>query len=102
NVAWFGQHYRRLGELAAQSHLPAISHFRAFAEAGGLLVFMRTRGVADRAAAQGGKILPGSKPTDVPVEQPMWFKLILNLKTAKALGLTLPSSVLLQVDEVIQ
>jgi putative ABC transport system substrate-binding protein len=102
NVAWFAPHLRRLGELAAQSHLPAISHARAFAEAGGLLAYTRTGSDADRTAAQVDKILQGRKPADLPVEQPMRFALIINLKTAKALGLTIPPTVLLQANEVIQ
>jgi putative ABC transport system substrate-binding protein len=102
NVAWFLPHFRRLGELAAESQLPAISVTRSFAEAGGLLSYARTGAGADRTAAQVDKILQGSKPADLPIEQPMRFALIVNLKTAQALGLTIPPTILFQANEVIR
>jgi putative ABC transport system substrate-binding protein len=103
NVAWFRPHLERIGFAAARSHLPTIGYDRQFAEAGGLLSY----GPAPfqsvpRLAAQVDKILKGAKPADLPVEQPTKFELVVNLKTAKALGLTIPQSVLLRADEVIE
>ncbi len=87
----FLQHRRRLAELAATSRLPTMHNVRAFVEAGGLLCY----GVSQpdqwrRAATYVDKILKGAKPADLPVEQPTKFELIINLKTAEALGLTIP------------
>jgi len=99
----FAQHRRRLVELAAMSHLPAIYKTRDFVEAGGLFCYGAS--VPDqfrRAATYVDKILKGAKPADLPVEQPMKFELIINLKTAKALGLTMPPTLLFQADEVIR
>ncbi len=98
----FLQHRRRLAELAATSRLPTMHNVRAFVEAGGLLCY----GVSQpdqwrRAATYVDKILKGAKPADLPVEQPTKFELVINLKTAKVLGLTLPASLLVLADTVI-
>lgn len=76
---------------------------RLFVEAGGLLSYARKEGEhVSRAAVQIDKILRGAKPADLPVERPMQFELVINLKTAKALGITMPPSLLLLADEVIR
>jgi len=103
NVAWFRPHFERIGAAAAKSHLPAIGHVRQFAESGGLLSYGPTPlERLPRLAAQIDKILKGAKPADLPVEQPTKFELIINLKTAKALGLTIPPSLLARADQVIE
>jgi putative ABC transport system substrate-binding protein len=103
NITWFLPHLRRLGELAAQSRLPAIGFRRPFTEGGGLLSYGQKPGeTISSVAAQVDKLLKGAKPADLPVLQPMRFELVINLKTAKALGLTMPPVVLFQADEVLQ
>jgi putative tryptophan/tyrosine transport system substrate-binding protein len=103
NVAWFSRHLPRFGALAAQHQLPAIGFRRDFAESGGLLSYTRTqRDTFPRLPILVDKILKGSKPGDLPVEQPMHFELVLNLKTARALGLTIPPALLFQATEVIR
>ena len=93
----------RLTGLATQNRLAAIYGFREHAAAGGLMAYgVNLRDSYWRAAAYVDKILKGAKPADLPVEQPTKFELVINLKTAKALGLTLPQSVLGRADEVIQ
>ena len=99
----FYQHRVRLAELAAKSRLPAMWGLREHAEAGGLLAYSTDLGdLARRAATFVDKILKGAKPADLPVEQPTKFELIINLKTAKALGLTIPPSLLQRADQVIE
>jgi putative ABC transport system substrate-binding protein len=94
---------RQIAELAAKFRLPTISGFRDFAEAGGLMSYgTDRRQMSRRAAEYVDKVLKGAKPGDLPVEQPTKFELVINLKTAKALGLTIPPSLLLRADEVIQ
>jgi putative ABC transport system substrate-binding protein len=94
---------RRVVELAAKSRLPAMYELRAYVEAGGLVSYgADIIGIWRRAAVFVDKILKGAKPADLPIEQPTKFELVINLKTAKALGLTIPRSVLLRADEVIQ
>jgi len=93
----------RIAELAAQSRQPAIYGAKEFAEAGGLMAYgINIRESFRRAATYVDKILKGAKPADLPVEQPTKFELVINLKTAKALGLTVPPSLLGRADEVIQ
>jgi putative ABC transport system substrate-binding protein len=99
----FIPHRARLVSLAAKSRLPSIFTQRADVEAGGLLSYGPS--FADmyrRAAAYVDKILKGARPADLPVEQPTKFELVINLKTAKTLGLTIPPSLLQRADEVIQ
>ena len=101
--AMFFQHRRRLAELAATSHLPTMHQGRAYVEAGGLIsYFVSPPDGWRRGATYVDKILKGAKPADLPVEQPTRFELVINLKTAKTLGLTIPPTVLFQANEVIR
>jgi putative tryptophan/tyrosine transport system substrate-binding protein len=99
----FNSRRSRLAELEATSRLPAVHNDRAFVEAGGLLCYGASHPDSyRRAATYVDKILKGAKPGDLPVEQPMKFELVINLKTAEALGLTIPPTLLFQADEVIR
>ena len=97
------QHSARLAEFTRQRRMPAIAPFRPFSEAGGLmsygpnleLYFQRTAFIIDR-------IVRGARPADIAIEQPTHFELVINVKTAKALGLTMPQALLLRADEVVQ
>jgi putative ABC transport system substrate-binding protein len=94
---------RQIADFVVKNRLPAISPFRRFADAGGLMAYgPNLQGFYRRSATYAEKILKGAKPGDLPIEQPTKFELVVNLKTAKALGLTIPQSVLLRADEVIQ
>jgi putative tryptophan/tyrosine transport system substrate-binding protein len=96
-------HATRLAELAATHRLPAIMPYREFAEAGGLMAYgAQYPDMYRRAAALVDKILTGAKPSDIPVERAMRFELVINLKTAQALGLTILPLLLFQADEVIR
>ena len=98
-----GLHHTRLAALAAQSRLTTIGLTRAWVEAGGLMSYgPRYLDLFRRAASYVDKLLRGTPAADLPVEQPLKFQLVINLKTAKALGLTLPPTLLIQADEVIQ
>jgi putative ABC transport system substrate-binding protein len=101
NSAFF--HRREIIDLAAKHRLPMIYTSRSYVAAGGLISYGENDSEAwRRAAAYVDKILRGAKPGDLPIEQATKFELVINLKTAKALGLTIPHSLLLRADEVIQ
>ena len=94
---------KQIAELAAKSRLPAVHGVTEYAQAGGLMSYgANLLDLERRAATFVDKILKGAKPADLPIEQPSKFELIINLKTAKALGLTIPQSVVLRADEMIQ
>ena len=93
----------RMTELAARHRLPGAYHLAVIAEAGGLMAYQPVTTVQHRrAATYVDRLLKGAKPADLPIEQPSKFELVINLKTAKALGLTVPSSLLVRADEVIE
>jgi putative tryptophan/tyrosine transport system substrate-binding protein len=93
----------RIAELARRARLPTVSAWRQLPEAGGLLSYgANIRAMFRRAADIADKILKGAKPGDLPIEQPTKFELVINLKTAKALGLTIPPSLLLRADQLIE
>ena len=93
----------RIAELAVKHHVPTICEVREFVVIGCLVAYGPSYGdLARRAAVYVDKILKGAKPADLPVEQPTKFELVINLKTAKALGLTIPPSLLLRADQVIE
>ncbi len=99
----FEDQRRRLVDLAAKNRLPTVYSFKGWAQDGGLMSYGPD--IADlsrRAATYVDKILKGAKPGDLPVEQPTKFELVINLKTAKALGLTIPQSLLQRADQVIE
>jgi putative tryptophan/tyrosine transport system substrate-binding protein len=94
---------KRIVELAGRHRLPAIYALREFVDAGGLMSYAAN--LVDqyrRAARFVDKILKGARPGDLPLEQPIEFELWINMKTAKALGLTIPRSLLLRADQVIE
>jgi putative tryptophan/tyrosine transport system substrate-binding protein len=97
------RHLARVVDFTASRRLPAMYQVKAYVEAGGLMSYGASQSdLYRRAAVYVDKILKGAKPGDLPVEQPTKFELVINLKTAKALGLTVPPSLLLQVDQVIE
>jgi putative ABC transport system substrate-binding protein len=101
--AQFVVHRKTLVKLASTARLPTIYGERQFVEEGGLMSYGANYAEHwRRAAGYVDKILKGTKPGDLPVEQPNRFELVVNLKTAKVLGLTIPESVLLRTDEVIR
>jgi putative ABC transport system substrate-binding protein len=101
--AIFDNQQRQILELAAKRRLPAVVGNRQYAEAGGLVAYGADfLDLERRAATYVDKILKGARPADLPIEQPTKFELVINLKTAKALGLTIPPSLLLRADQVIE
>jgi putative ABC transport system substrate-binding protein len=93
----------RIIQFTVQHKLPAVHEFKIFADLGGLMSYgPNMPALWRRAAHYADKILKGTKPADLPVEQPMRFELVINLKTAQALGLTIPPTLLLRANEVIQ
>jgi putative ABC transport system substrate-binding protein len=96
-------HQAQIVELAAKNRLAAMYPYGEFTESGGLMAYSTNRSeMYRRSATFVDKILKGAKPADLPIEQPTKFELVINLKTAKALGLTIPPSLLLQADQVIE
>ena len=99
----FQQQKSQIAELAAKHRLPSITADRIYAEAGCLVSYSSNRGDDwRRAATYVDKIFKGAKPSDLPVEQPTIFELVINAKTAKTLGLKIPQSLLISADKVIE
>jgi putative ABC transport system substrate-binding protein len=102
NNAIFYLHRARLADLAMKTHLPTMSGLRELTAAGSLISYgANLPDLARRAATYVDKILKGAKPADLPIEQPTKFELVMNLKTVKTLGLTMPPSLLLRADQII-
>jgi putative ABC transport system substrate-binding protein len=98
-----GAHRKQISELAVKNRLPAIYPQSEFVEVGGLMTYAASRtDLFRRTAAYVDKILKGAKPGDLPVEQPTKFEFVINLKTAKQIGLTIPPNVLARADKVIR
>ena len=101
--AVFTAHRSKIAELALRKKLPTAYGFSDMVEAGGLMAYGPHYGdMYRRAAIQVHKILKGAKPADLPIEQPVQFELVINLKTAKALGLTIPPSLLARADQIVE
>jgi len=100
---FFFIHRTTLLKLASKARLPAIYGHTAFVDEGGLMSYGTNFGeMMRRSAGYVDKILKGTKPDDLPIEQPTQFELVINLKTAKALGITIPESILMRADNVIR
>jgi putative ABC transport system substrate-binding protein len=103
NSAILGSQRAQITELAVKNRLPVMYHQNDFVEVGGLMFYgVNVRDLSRRAATYVDKILKAAKPGDLPVEQPTKFELVINLKAAKALGLTIPPSLLQRADQVIE
>jgi putative ABC transport system substrate-binding protein len=99
----FNNNRRRIVELAAKNRLPAVYPEREFVSVGGLMFYGASLvDMYSRAAVYADRILKGGKPAELPVEQPTKLELVINLKTAKALGLAIPPSVLARADQIVQ
>jgi putative ABC transport system substrate-binding protein len=99
----FTAHRKRIAELALQHRLPTLFGYREMVEAGGLISYgPRYSDLYRSAAGQVQKILNGTKPAEIPVEQPTRFEVVLNMRTARALGLTIPPTILVRVDEILE
>ncbi|HSE86113.1 MAG TPA: ABC transporter substrate binding protein, partial [Candidatus Binatia bacterium] len=99
----FAAHYKRVAELSASSRLPSIATNKSWVDAGGLMSYGSDLNFQyRRAAVYVDKILQGTKPADLPVEAPTKFEFVINLKTAKQIGLTIPPNVLARADKVIK
>jgi putative tryptophan/tyrosine transport system substrate-binding protein len=99
----FEQHVGRIVELAAMQRLPAVYYSRSYVAVGGLMSYAPSyRQMFQRAAAYVDKILKGEKPSELPVEQPVAFDLVLNMKTARSLGLEVPPGILIRASELIE
>jgi putative tryptophan/tyrosine transport system substrate-binding protein len=100
---FFAEYRRQIAELAIQHRLPAMFLFKSYVQVGGLMSYgVDLAAMYRRTATFVAKILKGAKPADLPVEQPTKFEMVVNLKTAKAIGIELPTSILLRADEVIE
>jgi putative ABC transport system substrate-binding protein len=103
NDSFLTRRHHQIVALVSRASLPAIYGFREYADAGGLISYGTDVAAAYRQVGlYAGKILNGAKPADLPVQQPDKFELVVNLKTAKALGLTVPQLLLVQAAEVIE
>ncbi len=103
NDAILHNHRKRIAELAAKHRLPSVAELREFAEDGGLVAYgPDLSSMFRRAAVYVDKILKGTKPSDLPIERPTKFELVINLKAAKQIGLTIPPNVLVRADKVIK
>ena len=101
--AFMNQHQKQVVDFATQHRLPTISETKGFAEAGGLMTYGASLpALFHRAAYYVDRILKGKKPADLPVEQPWTFEFVVNLKTAQALGLTLPPHLLVFANAIIR
>ena len=96
-------HRKRLADLATRHHLPMMGGLRSYTQAGGLMSYWANETeLYRRAATYVDRILKGARPDSLPIEQPTKFELVINLKTAKALNLTIPPSLLARADQVIE